>query len=246
MRYIVFDTETTDVGPDRRAIEFALMEIDSDLRTLGECSARVHPGPGCVIAPEAEKVHGISLDSLAGCPTIEQWVQDNLGGPLEGEVTLIGHRVGFDKPMFKPFGNVTRELDTLPLAFEYVREAPNKKLETLAQYLGLPGAGGVAHSAAEDVAVCHQLLMHLCDVTGRGLEDLITVPYTIHFMPWGKHEGKPLHLVPRQYRNWLLNEATDLDPNLRRSLEQVALMDPPMKPVVLGAKPAVFIPRRSF
>jgi DNA polymerase-3 subunit epsilon len=242
MRYIVFDTETTGVNPEKQAVEFAMLEIDEHMKPCAECSALVKPT--CPISPEAEAIHGISLESLKDCPTITEWVEANLGGPLEGEVTLIGHRIGFDKPLFAPFGNCVRTLDTLALAFEFISEAPDKKLDTLKQYLDLPG-GGESHRAMADVITCHQLLVHLSDVMGRNLEQMVTEPYDVHFCPWGKHAGKPLREVPRAYRNWMLG-LVDLDPNLRRGLERVALMDPPFKPVVMGARARPSIPKRSF
>jgi DNA polymerase-3 subunit epsilon len=242
-RYIIGDTETTTVGDEKEAVEIAMMEIDGNLTVLGHAESLIMPRGE--IAAAAQEVHGISKQMLldAQAPYIEDWVLREFGGPLDGEVTLAGHRVGFDRPLFKPVCNVVRVLDTLPLAFEYVSDAPNKKLGTLKEHLQFPAMGD-QHRAMSDVWDVYHLLQHLCEVTGRSLEELITVPYDVHYMPWGKHEGKLLTEVPRGYRNWLLNEAKDLDPNLRRSLERVALMDPPLRPVVMGQRPSPIIPKR--
>lgn len=244
-RYIIGDTETTTVGPEREAVEIAMMEIDGDLNVLGHMDTLLMPvGP---IAPEAQAVHGISLEMLKeqNAPSIQQWVESAFGGMLEGDVTLCGHRVGFDLPMFHGVVcNVTRTLDTLPLAFEYVTDASDKKLGTLKAHLGFPAMGD-QHRAMSDVWDCYHLIKHLCEVTGRSLEELITTPYTVHYMAWGKHAGLPLHEVPRSYREWLLKNATDLDPNLRRSLEQIALMDPPRREPVLGSRVKPVIARRK-
>lgn len=245
MRLIIGDTETTGIGPDKEPVEIAMMEIDGDLNVQGTASSLIMPR--CAISPEAQAVHGISLEALqaANAPRIEQWVTDAFGGRLEGEVTLIGHRVGFDRPLFAPVCEVTRVLDTLPLAFEYVREAADKKLGTLKSHLGFPSMGD-QHRAMSDVWDVYHLLHYLCEVTGRSLEELISTPYTVHYMPWGKHEGKLLQEVPRSYREYALREFKDLDSNLRRSLEQVALMDPPRRPVVVGApRPPIIISRRT-
>jgi DNA polymerase III epsilon subunit-like protein len=244
-RYIIGDTETTTVGPEREAVDIAMMEIDGDLNIIGTAETVLMPrGP---IAPEAQAVHGLTLERLKelNAPYIEQWVESTFGGILEGDVTLCGHRVGFDLPMFHgKVCNVVRVLDTLPLAFEYVTDAPNKKLETLKAHLGFPSMGD-QHRAMPDVWDCYHLIKHLCEVTGRSLEELITTPYTVHYMPWGKHEGTLLHMVPRSYREYILG-FEDLDPNLRRSLEQVALMDPPRREPVLGSRVRPAIPKRSF
>lgn len=244
-RYIIGDTETTGVGAEKEAVEIAMMEISGDLDVLGTADTLLMPT--CEIDPKAQAVHGISREMLiaANAPSITEWVEKTFEGPLEGEVTLCGHRVGFDKPLFAPVCNVVRTLDTLPLAFEHVQGAKDKKLGTLKAFLGFP-AMGEQHRAMSDVWDCYHLIRHLCEVTGRSLEELVTVAYTVHFMPWGKHEGKALHMVPRSYREYALREFTDLDPNLRHSLEQVAMMDPPRKAVVLGKTPKPVIAKRSF
>lgn len=244
-RYIIGDTETTTVGPEKEAVEIAMMEIDENLNVLGDMETLLMPRGE--IAPEAQAVHGITKQALidANAPYIEQWVEQVFGGQLEGDITLIGHRVGFDKPLFAPVCNVVRTLDTLPLAFEYVSDAPDKKLGTLKAHLGFPEMGD-QHRAMSDVWDVYHLLHHLCHVTERSLEELITVPYTVHYMPWGKkHAGKLLTDVPRSYRDWVLS-LPELDPNLRRSLEQVALMDPPRRQPKLGARFRPTIPKRTF
>lgn len=242
-RYIIGDTETTGVDANKQAVEIAMMEIDGQLNVLGTADSLIKPT--CEISPEAAAVHNITAEMLVDKPTIDQWVLDAFGGPLEGAVTLCGHRVGFDKPLFAPVCNVVRTLDTLPLAFEHIRDAENKKLGTLKAHLGFPEMGD-QHRAMSDVWDVYHLIKYFCEYLSMSLEELITTPYTVHYMPWGKHEGKYLQDVPRSYRDWLLDKATDLDPNLRRSLEQVALMDPPRKEVVVGGKLPVNIPKRSF
>jgi len=244
MRYIVFDTETTGIDPDRQAVEFAMLEINENLEVVGEASSLLNVT--VPISAEAQAVHGISHEMLKDCLFVEEWVEQNLGGPLEGDVVLIGHRVDFDKPLFAPFGNVVHTLDTLTYAFEYFPEAPNKKLDTLKECLGLPG-GGLSHRAMADALTCHQLLGKIKEVTGRSLHELATTPFTVHYCPWGKHAGTLLVELPRGYRQWMLG-LDGLEPNLRRSLEQVALLDPAPRPMgSVGAEPPKFfgIPRRS-
>jgi len=244
LRYIVFDTETTGVGKDKQAVEIAMVEIDSNMVVQGEASSLIKPT--CPISPEAEAVHGISMDMLKDCPTIEEWVRDILGGRLEGDIVLIGHRIGFDRPLFAPIGDAKFALDTLVLAQTYVPESPNKKLDTLKEFLSLPG-GGESHRAMADVTTCLQLLQHIVPMTGRTLEVLSTVPYTvIHRMPWGKHEGKLLLELPEDYRRWLL-KLEDLDHNLRRSLELVAAADVPLNVGrSSGTARRIFIPKRTL
>ena len=39
-------------------------------------------------------------------------------------------------------------------------------------------------------------------------------------MPWGKHKGKPLDQVPRDYLNWAVRNADHMSPELRAQIEQ--------------------------
>jgi exodeoxyribonuclease X len=236
-RYIIFDTETTDVSPEKRAVEFAMLEVDENLNILGDAQALVNPGRP--LSPEASAINGITDDMVASCPTVEEWVAQHPDiFPLDGDITLIGHKVTFDAPLFAPFGRYGRLLDTLDLACAFISDAPNRKLDTLKQHLGLPG-GGTSHRAMADVLTCYQLLKWFTNHTGRTLHDLCMTPYfLLHYAPWGKWEGTLLMEVPKGYRDWMLS-LDGLSPSLRRSLELVALTD-----VTLQLKPLSKTPRR--
>lgn len=239
-RKIVFDTETTGVDADKRAVEIAMIEIDDDLNEIGRCHSLINPL--IPISPEASAVNGITNEMVATAPTIEQWVEQTFGGPLEGEVTLVGHRIEFDRPLFAPIGNCVHTLDTLVLTQVFVQdELPNRKLDTLKDHFQLEG-GGESHRAMADTVTAYQLLCHLVQLSGRKFADLAAVPYWIlHYAPWGRYEDKPLAEVPRAYREWLLS-LPDLDINLRKSLEQIALSDKPWAKPVPGRR--YNIPRR--
>lgn len=249
LRFIVFDTETTDVTKAKRACEVAMMEIDPEtLEEKGRVSSLINPG--IPISTKASEINGITDEMVKDAPTIEDWVMDTFGGRLEGEVALIGHRIAFDRPLFEPIGHAVHMLDTLVLAQVYLtpeegRPLENRKLGTLKAYLGLEGGDGDLHRGMEDVVVCHQLLKYLVPLTGRKLEDLATVPYSfLHFFPWGKYEGWSMWEVPRSYREWALS-LNDLDINLRKSLETVAQADPPRRVVIPTKKRTLNIPQRK-
>lgn len=243
LRAIIFDTETTSVDKTKRAVEVAMMEIDLDtLEEVGRAESLINPG--IPIPPEVTAIHGITDAMVAGAPSIEDWVIDTFGGRLEGEVALIGHRVAFDAPLFEPIGHAAHLLDTLVLSQVYITGSKNRKLDTLKEYLGLPG-GGESHRAMADVLTCHQLLRHIMPLTGRSLTNLAAVPYTIlHHAPWGRWEGTLLYDVPKSYRDWMLS-TDNLDINLRKSLEMVALADPPKRELVMGRRPRILIPKRK-
>jgi DNA polymerase III epsilon subunit-like protein len=245
-RKIIFDTETTGIDADKKAVEIAMIEVDDDLNILGEANSLINPG--IPIPPHVSEIHGITDEMVKDAPTIEQWVETHFGAEgLVGDVALIGHRVDFDLPLFAPIGKAVATLDTLIFSYVYVPEAPNKKLDTLKEFLGLPG-GGISHRAAADTLTCLQLLQHITKVSGRSLQTLIEVErIVLHDMIWGKYEGTPLVQVPRKYREWLLTLA-GLDRHLRYSLEQVVLLDPPrevLSKLPPGSMRRIFIPRRN-
>jgi DNA polymerase III epsilon subunit-like protein len=229
MRIFIGDTETTDLSADRRAIDLALIEIDEELNILGEAEALLNPQRP--ISAEASAVHGLYEADVIDKPTFEQWFADTWGGPIEGDCCLIGYRVAFDRPMIEPmFERMTHMWDVLTLAQTLVRDTKDHKLQTLREHFNLPG--GPAHRAMGDVITTHQLLQVLLPMSGRPLTSHIATSFRfVHRMPWGKWgpggeaskdpKGTLLIQVPAGYRNWLLDEAKDLDPHLRRSLEML-------------------------
>lgn len=223
VRYIIGDTETTGIDRNRKAVEIAMIEIDEDLNELDRLCQRLDPQQP--ISPEAEATHGISLESLQDEPTIEEFVEHIMGGPLDGEIVLIGHRILFDLPMFHPLvmPNVRNVFDTLEFAHDMAPKRTtaieNHKLSTLKAFFNIES--GESHSALGDCETCLGLLRLWLPQTGRTLADLCAPgPKVIHHMPWGKHEGTPLVDLEKSYRAWLLG-LHDLSPNLRFSLMQL-------------------------
>lgn len=226
-RLLVFDTETTGIDATRRACDVALIEIDENCNELARASSLINPG--IPIPENVTAIHGITDEMVKDAPTMEEWVTSIIGpGGLADDVVLIGHRISFDLPMFEGVvGHVTSTFDTLLMSYIFIPECqPDKKLDTLKSFLSLPG-GGVSHRALADTETALQLLREIVQRSGRSLLDLIAVPFWhIHTCPWGKHEGTALLDVPKGYRTWMAG-LDGLDPHLRKSLELVALGDPP-------------------
>lgn len=223
MRVFIGDTETTGLGPKRKACDLALIEIHPEtMEIIGELEAMLNPG--CEIGAEAMAVHGITNEMVATCPSFEQWLQDTLGGSIDGDAYLIGYRVAFDEPMLRPcFTNLVKCWDALPLVQTMLHDMENHKLQTAREHLGIEG--GTAHRAMGDVLTTHQLLLDLIPKSGRTLVNHLLTPFQmVHMMPWGKHKGTLLCDLPSGYRKWLL-DLDELDPNLRRSLELVGSTD---------------------
>ena len=98
MLFAVWDLETTDLlKPDAKIIEFHAALWDLDTRTKVE-EFHTYIDPKRSIAPSAERVHGISLASLAGKPVFR-----DVMGPIQAIFGRAMFRVahngdGFDVP----------------------------------------------------------------------------------------------------------------------------------------------------
>lgn len=221
MRVFIGDTETTGLS-SAKAVELAFVEIDPETLAIKQ-SWQSLIDPEIPITPGASNIHGIYDHHVLTEPTIEEYVSQILGGPLEGEAVLIAHNVKFDKPFFEPLLSIKQTFCTLALARRLFPKPPpngpaNHRLGTLAEYLGLQA--GEAHRAMSDVLTVHQMLLKLLPETGKTLAQHLDVPrHTIYTMPFGEHKGQPLASLPQSYRTWLLTVTVDED--LRYSLMQL-------------------------
>jgi len=96
-REIVLDTETTGLDPKtgHRLIEIACIELEDYLPTGRHFHRYCHPDR--TIDPDAERVHGISLASLADKPRFhEPQVWEEMVAFI-GEADLIAHNAPFDR-----------------------------------------------------------------------------------------------------------------------------------------------------
>jgi DNA polymerase III epsilon subunit-like protein len=135
--------------------------------------------------------------------------------------TWVTGNCAFDIVHFAPWMREPLTLCTLKAARVIYPEADNHKLTTLKYYLGLDGCHDRAHSADEDVNVLMQLVKRMCQDAECGLPELMhiqNIPRKIHKMSFGKHRGKALSELPKDYVNWLLTKADNIDSDLRASL----------------------------
>lgn len=213
--YYILDTETAGLAPPKTGgsglVEIAYMRIDPDsLENLGEVSYRVNPE--CDIHPGAQAAHGISYEEVRNAPLMEPIF-------LGESVTIIAHNAPFDlRFVSKYVENLAGSLCTLSLARQYVADAPNHKLGTLVEHLGLQA--GKAHSALGDVQATHSLLKELVARSGRTVQTLVSAAVkskVFNTMPFGKHKGVPIMGLDKGYVEWFLKQ--DIDKDLKASLE---------------------------
>lgn len=219
-RYKIADTETAGFrGPDEKGsgvVEIAWIEIDEELNELDRRVSLINPGRP--IEEGAQGAHGISDADVAFAPALERWYPNNWD---ESPTVVACHNRSFDLKFLSPYIPwLAGSLCTLELARQYIPEAPNHKLGTLAEFLGLPA--GTAHRADGDCETTLHLLRHIMTITGRTLPDLVklaTKPKAIPVMPFGKYKGRAFHALPTDYLDWIIERAMDMPPDVLLSAE---------------------------
>lgn len=227
-RPIFYDTETTGIRVDKeRIIEIAAFD------PVRGCTFEGLINPGIPIPPDATAIHKISDAMVAEAPTFAQVAQDFVTF-CEGDVVLIAHNNdSFDYPILRnEFIRHQMELpawkflDSLKWARRYRSDLPRHTLQFLREIYGI--AANNAHRALDDVKVLHQVFELMTD--NLEIEQIMTLlnrPKEIIHMPFGKHQGKPLQHLPKDYIQWLctsgaLDKADNQD--LRNSFEKLKLM----------------------
>jgi exodeoxyribonuclease X len=192
-----------------------MLHVDENLQVVSYFHSRVNPERP--IEPGAFAVHGISNEDVADSPTLA-----DLAPHLNFITHVIAHNASFDLRMLKGHVNPTHTLCTLSLARKYITGTTNHKLETLQRELNLPAQK--SHSALGDVHTTRDLLEWLLPRAGTTLETLFSraaTPKMVNVMPWGKHKGTPVALLPADYRAWMLS-LPELDKDLKYTLERHA------------------------
>ena len=228
MRPIYYDTETTGVKAENdRIIEIAAYDPVLD-RTFDKLV-----NPNMPIPPSATAIHNISDDMVADAPSFAQ-VGTEFAAFCEGETVLIAHNNdGFDKHFLKcEFERNDLELpdwtyiDSLKWARKYRPDLPKHSLQHLREVYGFPANN--AHRALDDVIILHQVFSEMIDdLTMETVVKLMGQKTTLRAMPFGKHRGKPISEVPKDYVRWLLdNGALDKPDNaeLRESFDTAGLL----------------------
>ena len=221
MRFLISDTETVGLNPPPApasgVVEVAYLELDMNtLEILDEGYSRVQPG--CLIHPEASKVHGITDADVIHAPKLGEVYK------FEDAVIHSGHSAAFDlKFLAGQYDNLIGSLCTLALARQYIHDSPNHKLGTLVDHLGLQK--GQAHNALADCHMTRHLLIHIIEKSGRDLKAHIAAarkPKVVMQMPFGKYKGQKIATLPRWYIDYFADK--EIDPDLRYSFDQALKM----------------------
>ena len=175
MIYLVADTETTDATDDRGVCEIGWVAIDEDWNILERVDSLIDPEKD--ISAAASGIHGLVNADVENSPTLKEFFTLDdpscYGRRFTGPVTLIGHRIGFDRPAFGPYvdGEVF-ELDTLRYVRQIFPDMDNHQLSTCKYALNLPKDEGTAHRVMADVMVTYHLAKRVAQVMNMTLPEL--------------------------------------------------------------------------
>lgn len=204
LRPIYYDTETTGISAERdRVIEIAAYDSVNDTSFVRLIN------PGCPIPAEATAIHKISNEMVANAPSFTEVAQEFIEF-CSGDVILIAHNNdAFDLHFLRnEFGRNQLEmpawkfLDSLKWARRYRPDLPRHTLQFLREMYGI--AANNAHRALDDVLVLFQIFSKMTDdLNINQICDLLTRTRELTHMPFGKHAGKPLGTLPRDYVAWL-------------------------------------------
>jgi DNA polymerase-3 subunit epsilon len=231
LRPIYYDTETTGVRNDKdRIIELAAFDPIEN-RTFCQF---IHPD--FPVPPEATAIHGITNEMVSNAPFFKE-VAESFISFCPPETVLIAHnndafdklfleqefkRAGLEFPQF-------RFVDTLKWARKYRGDLPRHTLQSLREVYGFPA--NQAHRALDDVVVLHQVFSAMIDdLSMEKVLELLARPQILSRMPFGKHQGKLLAEVPKDYVTWLASSgAFDKAENqeLKENFQKLGLLNQP-------------------
>ncbi len=204
MRAIYYDTETTGTRPGKdRVIELAAYDPE---RNKTFCTLI---NPERPIPPESSAICNITDDMVKNAPIFGAVIDDFVAF-CEGDVVLIAHNnEAFDKLFMEDeFQRCERKmpawafLDTLKWSRKYRPDLPRHSLQFLREAYGIEA--NCAHRALDDVIVLHKVFSKMVgDLPLPKILELLSQPQTISRMPFGKHQGKNLADVPKDYIEWL-------------------------------------------
>ena len=172
---VVFDTETTGLGPNDRIVQIAGLRIMAGRLTGERFETLVDPGRP--IPPGSTKIHGITDAMVAGAPDMTEALR--AFHHFAEDAVLVAHNAPFDMGMLRAAAVETgvefpnRVLDTVLLsAMVWGQSAPHA-LDALAERLGVTIAPERRHTAMGDTEATAQIFLQLTPaLAAKGLGNL--------------------------------------------------------------------------
>jgi len=176
VREIIFDTETTGLSPAKgdRIIEIGAIELIGRFPTGKIYHQYINP-EGFPIHPDAQRVHGISAESLQDKPVFADIVDEFL--EFFSDAKLIAHNASFDmgfvnaelKRLGKPAILPDVVIDTLAIAKRKHPMGPNS-LDALCKRYGIDNSHRKKHGALLDSELLAEVYIELLGGKQASLE----------------------------------------------------------------------------
>lgn len=243
-KYVLFDTETTGNKEEDRIIQIGSMIVDSDSGKVEVFEDLCYNNTP--IKFEAMGVHNITPEMIEDKLLFNQTnTYQTLSNLNIDENYLIAHNLPFDLGMIEKegFANNYNLIDTLRVVRHLLPDLESHKLQVLRYSLGLYKTEEQvaedlnveikAHDAIGDVLVMKMLFDYLYNLCVEKFPDsnpiekmveLTDTPVMVKIFKFGKHKGKVIEEVikyDRGYLEWMLNKMTDLDEDLKYTLEEL-------------------------
>jgi DNA polymerase-3 subunit epsilon len=165
LSFVVFDTETTGLDPDRdEVVQMSGIRVLGGRLLRGETFDRL-VNPGRPIPQGATEIHGIPDSMVAGAPAFPEVAAD-FAGYSEGSV-LVAHHAAFDLAFLtrlKAAGGPAIErpaLCTAQLSFRLFSHAEDHTLDGLAERFGIEIPDRLRHTALGDAVATAEVFLKM-------------------------------------------------------------------------------------
>lgn len=225
---IYYDLETTGLSFENDEI----IEIAAYNSTLDKkFSTLINPQKN--IPKEATKIHNITDEMVKDSPYIEGALQKFIDFcPKNKNVVLIAHNndsfdVNFLKKAFQKSKNLEMPswqfIDSLKWARKYRKDLPYHSLQYLREIYSIEK--NQAHRALDDVITLKKVFEKMID--DLSFDVIIDLLKKNTLMPFGKHRGKKLKDVPKNYVRWLSENGAFKrleNKNLKEEFEKIGIL----------------------
>jgi len=232
MNFVILDTETTGFEKNDRIIQLAYIVFDGmNLEPFETFCYTDQP-----ISFSAMAVHHITPEMIENQPKlVDTEIYKFLEELNTEENYLVIHNAPFDLGMLakEGFQNKMKVIDTLRVTKNLAPNLESHAMQYLRYHRGLYkeeaevtkmlGVEIKAHDAMGDIVVLFLLLRRLLD--GRTPDELVEISQKqtiINKLRFGKYRGQLLSEIvktDRQYLEWMVTKLTDLDPDVKYSIE---------------------------
>jgi len=166
MREIILDTETTGMDPNsgHRIVEIGCVEIISGVRSGNVFHTYLNPERD--MPPDAERIHGLSLEFLQDKPVFAEKVDEFL--EFLSESPLVIHNASFDMKFINaelkrtgfPAIEMSRTTDTVLIARKKFPGSP-ASLDALCKRFNIDSSARTKHGALLDAELLSEVYIEL-------------------------------------------------------------------------------------